>query len=66
MKYYPVPALTMHSVRVLRRIAIGVAAALAVIAYVWIAAVRAVPGVRQPQGRVARTPTRRRLSRHAG
>ncbi|HEY6075792.1 MAG TPA: hypothetical protein VIV36_03065 [Gaiella sp.] len=33
--------------RVLRRIAIGVAAALAVIAYVWTAAVRAAPGVRK-------------------
>jgi hypothetical protein len=42
---------------VLRRIAIGVAAALAVIAYVWIAAVRAAPGVRQ---RKAESRARRR------
>jgi hypothetical protein len=34
-------------VRVLRRIAIVVSATVAVIAYVWIAAVRAVPGVRR-------------------
>jgi hypothetical protein len=57
MKYYPVPALTMHGVRVLRRIAIGIAAALAVIAYVWTAAVRAAPGVRQ---RKAESRARRR------
>jgi hypothetical protein len=42
---------------VLRRIAIGVAAALAVIAYVWTAAVRAAPGVRQ---RKAESRARRR------
>jgi hypothetical protein len=34
-------------VRVLRRIAIAVSATVAVIVYVWIAAVRAVPGVRR-------------------
>jgi hypothetical protein len=57
MKYYPVPAHTMQGVRVLRRIAIGVAAALAVIAYVWTAAVRAAPRVRQ---RKAESRARRR------
>jgi hypothetical protein len=46
------------SVRVLRRIAVGVAAALAVIAYVWTAAVRAAPGVRQ---RKAEARARRRV-----
>jgi hypothetical protein len=44
-------------VRVLRRIAIVISAALAVIAYVWIAAVRAVPGVRR---RKAEARARRR------
>jgi hypothetical protein len=44
-------------VRLLRRIAIGVAAALAVIAYVWTAAVRAAPRVRQ---RKAESRARRR------
>ncbi|HKY25701.1 MAG TPA: hypothetical protein VJM07_11120 [Gaiella sp.] len=43
--------------RVVRRIAIGIAAALAVIAYVWTAAVRAVPDVRR---RKAEARARRR------
>jgi hypothetical protein len=44
-------------VRTVRRIAIGLAAALAAIAYVWTAAVRAVPGVRR---RKAEARARRR------
>jgi len=44
-------------VRVVRRIAIGVVAALAAIAYVWTAAVRAAPGVRR---RKAEARARRR------
>jgi hypothetical protein len=34
-------------VRTLRRIAVGVTAALAAVGYVWVAAVRAVPAVRR-------------------
>jgi len=34
-------------VRTVKRIAVGLTAALAAIVYVWIAAVRAVPGVRR-------------------
>jgi len=44
-------------VRVLRRIAIVISATLGLIAYVWIAAVRAVPGVRR---RKAEARARRR------
>jgi hypothetical protein len=45
-------------VRALRRIVIGVAAALAAIVYVWTAAVRAAPGVRR---RKAESRARRRV-----
>jgi hypothetical protein len=44
-------------VRTVKRIVAGLAAGLAVIAYVWVAAVRAVPGVRR---RKADARTRRR------
>jgi hypothetical protein len=47
------------SVHVLRRIAVAVAAALVVIAYVWTAAVRAAPGVRQRKAEA-------RARRHVG
>jgi hypothetical protein len=38
-------------VRTVKRIAIGVAALLGAVAYVWVAAVRAVPGVRRRKAR---------------
>jgi hypothetical protein len=47
-------------VRVLKRIAVAAAAVLAVVAYVWAAAVRAVPGVRR---RKAAARARRRAAR---
>jgi hypothetical protein len=37
----------MHDVKTLKRIALAFAAAVAAILYVWVAAVRAVPGVRR-------------------
>lgn len=37
----------MHPVRILRRLALALAAVVAAIGYVWVAAVRAVPGVRR-------------------
>jgi hypothetical protein len=37
----------MQDVTTLKRIALGVAALVAAVAYVWVAAVRAVPGVRR-------------------
>jgi hypothetical protein len=37
----------MHVVRILKRASLVLAAILAATAYVWIAAVRAVPGVRR-------------------
>jgi hypothetical protein len=47
-------------VRVLKRMAVAVTAVLAVMLYVWAAAVRAVPGVRQ---RKAAARARRRAAR---
>jgi hypothetical protein len=41
-------------VRALRRIAIAIAAVTATIGYVWIAAVRAVPGVRRRKAEARR------------
>jgi len=37
----------LRAVKTAKRIAIGVAAVLGAVAYVWVAAVRAVPGVRR-------------------
>jgi hypothetical protein len=37
----------MHVVRTLRRIVLALAAAVAALVYVWVAAVRAAPGVRR-------------------
>lgn len=37
----------MHDVRTLRRVVLGLAALVAAAAYVWVAAVRAVPSVRR-------------------
>ena len=37
----------MHDVRTLKRVALGLAALVAALAYVWVAAVRAVPSVRR-------------------
>jgi hypothetical protein len=37
----------MHIVRTLKRVALAAAATVAAVAYVWVAAVRAVPGVRR-------------------
>ena len=45
--------------RTIKRVALGIVALVGTVAYVWVAAVRAVPGVRQPQGR-ARDAARRR------
>jgi hypothetical protein len=36
----------MHDVKTVRRVVLALAAVLAAIGYVWVAAVRAVPGVR--------------------
>lgn len=36
----------MHDVRTLKRVALALAAVAASVAYVWVAAVRALPGVR--------------------
>ena len=37
----------MHGVKMLKRIGLALAAAVAALVYVWVAAVRAVPGVRR-------------------
>lgn len=37
----------MHDMRTLRRVALGLAALVAMLAYVWVAAVRAAPSVRR-------------------
>ncbi len=37
----------MHVVRTLKRLALALAALVAALTYVWVAAVRAVPGVRR-------------------
>ena len=47
----------MHDVKTLKRIALVVAAAVAALLYIWVAAVRAVPGVRR---RKAEARARRR------
>ena len=47
----------MQVVRTVKRVALGVAALVAAAAYVWVAAVRAVPGVRR---RKAEARARRR------
>jgi hypothetical protein len=47
LKYYPLEASTMHVVRSLKRLLLGLAAVVALIGYVWVASVRAVPGVRR-------------------
>ena len=47
----------MHDVRTLKRVALGLVALVAALAYVWVAAVRAVPSVRR---RKAAARTRRR------
>ena len=55
----PFPARTMHACGLLKRIALGSSRALAAIAYVWVAAVRAAPGVRR---RKAESRARRRAA----
>jgi hypothetical protein len=47
----------MHHVKMLKRIALALVAAVAALVYVWVAAVRAVPGVRH---RKAEARARRR------
>ena len=48
VKYYPLAQLSrLRAVKSLGRIALAGAAALAAIGYVWVTAVRAVPGVRR-------------------
>jgi hypothetical protein len=47
----------MHDVKTIKRILLGLTAAAAGIVYVWVAAVRAVPGVRR---RKAEARARRR------
>ncbi len=47
----------MHHVKTLKRIALALAAAVAALLYVWVTAVRAVPGVRR---RKAEARARRR------
>lgn len=49
----------MHPVRLLKRVLVGISAVLAGVAYLWVAAVRAVPGVRR---RKAAARARRRRS----
>jgi len=46
-KYDARLASTMQEMRTLGRLALGLAALVAALSYVWIAAVRAVPGVRR-------------------
>jgi hypothetical protein len=57
-KYYPAKARTMHRVRTLKRVALGVVALVGSLLYVWFAAVRAVPGVRRRKA-AARAARRR-------
>jgi hypothetical protein len=45
-------------VRIVKRVALGLAAFVAALAYVWVAAVRAVPGVRRRKA-AARAARRR-------
>jgi hypothetical protein len=47
LKYYPLRAPTMHLVRTLKRAVLAAAALVVALTYVWVAAVRAVPGVRR-------------------
>lgn len=42
----------MHDMRTLRRVALGLAALVAALAYVWVAAVRAAPAVRRRKAAV--------------
>jgi hypothetical protein len=42
----------MHDVKTVKRILLALAAAAAAIVYVWVAAVRAVPGVRRRKAEV--------------
>jgi hypothetical protein len=57
LQYYPRRVFTMHVVKTLKRIGLAFAATAAALTYVWVAAVRAAPGVRR---RKAEARARRR------